>query len=230
MIDLIKDIFQTADFEVFDAGSFFLFTLKDRTSFWLVKELDSLDFIKDQDELFIEARKAASNNPVFDKNVSLLLLNKVTDDVDLKEIKKQTLEIEEDPYQFKKQVLFYTDTSYEELSVQLLLSDFKNLLSSQKIFKDYKDDYNVFSWQALLYRIAQKLPFIEITVEQNKDLTSLFDENATIVKRKGLDEINNRVNYVFTEKTASEIKELSADDVFDLLLTEEEKGNWNENK
>lgn len=230
MIDLIKDIFQTADFEVFDAGSFFLFTLKDRTSFWLVKELDSLDFIKDQDELFIEARKAASNNPVFDKNVSLLLLNKVTDDVDLKEIKKQTLEIEEDPYQFKKQVLFYTDSSCEELSAQLLHDDFKNLLSSQENFKNYKDNYNVFSWQALLYRIAQKLPFIEVEVEQNKDLSSLILVNETSVNEKGLKEINDRVNDVFADKTVAEIKELSADEVFDFLLTEEEKSNGTENK
>ena len=90
MIDLIKDIFQTADFEVLDADSFILFSLKERTSYWIVKETETLDFLKEQDDLFLKAKERSERNPAFDKNASLILLHKVADDADLKEIKKNT--------------------------------------------------------------------------------------------------------------------------------------------
>lgn len=230
MIEIIKNIFQESGFTGVEANFFTLFNYNDKTSYWIVKETETLDFLDKQDELFIEAKRNAKNNPAFDKNASLLLLYKVSDDSELTEFKKQVMEIEEDPYQFKKQVLIYNESAKDELDNQMFYYGFNELLSNQETFKEYKDNYLESTWQALLYRTAQKLPFVEIIVEQNKNLASLFQSNRTAITNKKLDDIQSKITEAFKELSADDIKGMDSDTIFDLLLTEEEKIDGTENK
>lgn len=230
MIEIVKNIFQKEGFIGVEANSFTLFSYSDKTSYWIVKEAETLDFLDKQDNIFIKAKELAKNNPKFDKNASLLLLYKIEEGANLKVIKKQILEIEEDPYQFKKQVLIYSELAKKALDSQLSKFSFCKLLSSQETFRDYKDNYTESSWQALLFRIAQKLPFIEIEVEKNKNLSSLFQRNQTALTNKGFDDINKKIEEAFNRISVSDIKNMDSDVVFDLLLTEEEKENGIEDK
>ncbi len=230
MIEIIKEIFKEAGFTGIENKSFTVFSYDDKTSFWIVIETNSLDFLHQQDELFIEAKEGVQNVPSFDKNASLLLLHKIPDDADFTEYKKQIIEIEEDPYHFKKQVLLYNETAKDELETQLLLDGFKETLSNQDTFKKYKEEYSELSWQALLYRTAQKLPFIEIIVEKNKNLASLFQSNQSAIKSKNLEDFHNHFTDAFNNKSADDIKGMSPDAVLDLLLTEDEKSYGTENK
>lgn len=230
MIEIVNNIFQEAGFTGVEANSFTLFSYSDKTSYWIVMESDTLNFLNVQDELFIEAKALVENNPAFDKNASLLLLYKIPDDTELTEFKKQIIEIEEDPYQLKKQVLVYSESAKDELDTQLLLYGLNELFSNQGIFKEYKDKYSESSWQALLYRIVQKLPFIDIKVDQNKNLASLFQSNLSAIKTKKMDEFHNQVTEAFEKLSDDDIKGMNSNAVLDLLLTEEEKEDGTENK
>lgn len=230
MIDIIKNIFQESEFIEQESDSFTLFSYSDKTSYWLVVEDDTFNFLTKQDELFKEAKILADNVPEFDKNTSLLLLCKIPDGSEIKEFKKQIMEIEEDPYQFKKQVLVYNNAAKDELDTQLMIESFSDLLSSPNTFKEYKDSYTESSWQALLFRTAQKLPFIKINVAKNKNLSSLFQNNQSALQSKSLDVFHNHITNAFEDKLATDIKDMNPEDVLNLLLTEEEKADGTENK
>jgi hypothetical protein len=230
MIEIIKNIFEISGFKSQETSSFILFFFEDKTSYWIVKEVETLDFLEEQDELFDSAKKIAEHDPVFDKNASLLLIQKVSSDTNLNDFKKEILEIEEDPYQFKKQVLIYSESVKDELDEQLLNYGFTELLVNQNTFKQYKENYPESTWHTLLYRIAQKLPFVPINIEKNKNLSSLFKTNQTAIVAKGFDEINTKITNGFETKLADDIKSMDSETVFNLLLTDEEKVDGIENK
>lgn len=229
MNKILSDIFKKDEFEKNETDSFVLFSLRNKTSYWIVKEINSLDFIQQQDELFLEAKKVVGNNPNFDKNASLLLLYKVDDTIDIVQLKEEILNIEEDPYQFKKQVLFYTEDSKEELSNELLQDSIETILSKQTIFEEYKNEFDLFSWKALLYRIAHKVPFVHLKIEENKDLASLFVDNKNVVKKAGLGNLDDMISDSFP-MSIDAIGKMKPEDVFELLLTDEEKKDELEDK
>ena len=74
MIDIIKNIFTQSGFKFQKSDNFYLFSFEKKISYWIVKECESLDFLKTQDELFNAAKLLTEHDPAFDKNASLLLL------------------------------------------------------------------------------------------------------------------------------------------------------------
>ena len=82
----------------------------------------------------------------------------------------------------------------------------------------------------MLYRIVHKLPIIDISVGEHKDLSSLFENNKNAIKKKKIEDLDDLLETVLSEKSVSDIKEMDSDDVLDLLITEEDKKDEPEDK
>ena len=97
------------------------------------------------------------------------------------------IEIENDPFYFKKYVLAYTTKSSKETIEKISPENFSSMLMQPKSFKALKDEAEVSDPYHLLYSIAHKLPFL-MTDVQVQD-TSLFS-NQYIPSEEMLDAFN----------------------------------------
>lgn len=183
MIGLIENLFSSYGFnsQKVANGYFFKTDIKSqKTQYWLVikvKDIGSL--VKEQSELF-DACKQVCQHPEFEKNAYMLVLYETDNNLDTS-TQNKIMSIEEDPYFFKKQVLYYSvqelTTLNESMNGQSLFYFLQSQLPSQETFSHYKTNPRFGNWQSLLYRTAMKLPFVEININASDGLASLFEEN-----------------------------------------------------
>lgn len=228
MKTIINDIFQKHGFIVqqLAEGNLYSFPLeREKTSFWLVIENDDLEILNRQNEYFRACKAAIDSNDI-DKNTSLLILVKVAETIKFKELKEKILSIEEDPYQFKKLVLFYSENELEALKYEIddaleepLSFIEQNIIASEN-FSTYKTNPTQFSWQSLIYRITHKIPFIKINVEQDNNLQSLFDNNYKILIQKGFAEFDDIMNSSLLSLTPEDLQNISSEEILERLTPE----------
>ena len=95
MINLISRIFEEAGLEEKANADFKIFALKEQQNYWLIVQYDDIDkVISEQIELFVKAKEIIQD-PTFDKNANLLVLNRVEAISDIKS--ESLLQIEENP-------------------------------------------------------------------------------------------------------------------------------------
>lgn len=228
MKTIVNDIFQKHGFIVqqLTEGNLYSFPLeREKTSFWLVIENDNLEILDRQNEYFRACKEAIDSNDI-DKNTSLLILVKVAETIKFKELKEKILSIEEDPYQFKKLVLFYSENELEALKYEIddaleepLSFIEQNIIASEN-FSKYKTNPTQFSWQSLIYRITHKIPFIKINVEQDNNLQSLFDTNYKILAQKGFAEFDDIMNSSLLSLTPEDLQNISSEEILERLTPE----------
>ena len=85
------------------------------------------------------------------------------------------IEIENDPFYFKKYVLAYTTESSKETIEKFSPENFSPMLMQPKSFKALKDEADSSGPYHLLYSIAHKLPFL-MTDVQVHDTTLLSNQ------------------------------------------------------
>ena len=155
---------------------------------WVVKHNDatihdywiiSYDFdIKQQGKIFEKIHETKiAQDPSFNKNLSLLYVKRM-DFIDLSIVDESIIEIENDPYYFKKYVLAYTDDSYEQL-FKLVTEDFSGVSLSDimmlpESFSKLQNEKS-FGPYHLLYSLAHKIPFLTMEVKPKN-----FDEVAKL--------------------------------------------------
>lgn len=218
MISLIDGLFRSYDLIPTEIDNGKLFAFKEssgRMAFWLVvHESDLVSLVERQPQLF-EACKQVCQDDALDKNISMLVLWDTGGKLEIGEMKKRIMSVEEDPYFFKKYVLYYSTTELNSLRTAMQkqsLSDFlMTQIISQETFAQYKKDpIEQKSWQPLLYRIAIKVPFVEINIEASGDLEALFEENKEKVKDESLSDFNNQFFEGLDSITVSTIKTMEA--------------------
>lgn len=132
--------------------------------FWIVTH--SFD-VNNQDLFFKICEKEIEGKryEAFEKNVSLLYLNEV--DSITTEIRNESVKIENNPFYFKKYVLLYEKSAWDDLATKIL-DDINTCLLNPLYFDELKtDNCSPFS---LLYEIAHKLPFFKIQVESSENI------------------------------------------------------------
>ena len=230
MKSIINSLFNYHDFikVEFGFGSLFFKDVEsDIRYYWLVVEVDILDsslILINQDSWF-DVCKDVIKDMDFDKNTSLLIINNTTaSDI----IRQNIFKIEEDPFQFKKYVLTYTDESLtilkskiEEDKSEILL----NLLVDENIFKEYKESHQNYSWHNLLYNIAHKHPFLKINVAINQDLENLFAKSKSELEGKNLTVFLDSFNEFFSEEILESLDKMNEDEVIELLNFNKDNGN-----
>ncbi|NRH21314.1 hypothetical protein HOO68_04690 [Candidatus Gracilibacteria bacterium] len=108
--------------------------------------------------------KKLSEFDAFDKNLNIIVLLKVENDLDISDdLKKRAYEIEEDPYFFRKKVIFYTQNQFANFTENNL-----NISSFSKIEEDIKDNNKRFILNLLVGLSFIKINFSgKITDEKN---------------------------------------------------------------
>lgn len=184
MNELISQLFETYGYIPVEIGSYTLFKSNEeshKTDFWLVVTTEQLLSIRESQISLFEVCNQIETSPELDKNLSMLILWNTGGNLELHTMKKQIVEIEEDPYFFKKHVLYFSNTELTEFQRQIdgqSITEFlNNYIPSKEAFLTYKNNSMSQSWQALMYRMAIKVPFIHINVNENESLESLFTQN-----------------------------------------------------
>lgn len=192
MIDLIKRIFIAAELEEKPNTDFKIYILKDQKNYWVIAQYEGDDInnvLNDQIELFVKTKELVQE-PTFDKNVNLLILNRVSK---LENVKfDNLLNIEENPYHFKKTILYYTDEELKNLNAVIgesnALTSIESLILKDEIFERHKISFDTNSFESLIYRIAIKIPFIKMRISQTNNLKSLEEINRKSVGHNLLNE------------------------------------------
>lgn len=224
MKNLIKQLFINEGFTSIDLNSKIFFT-KDIIGisyYWLVVQVDSLSTVIDSQDIWFEDCKDNIKLKDFDKNTSLLVLTEIEHSIAWK---KEVLLIEEDPFQFKKYVLGYTQDQLRELLSFSTIGEpeaIKNLITNETTFNDYKNSYSEYTWHNLLYTISQKLPFIKLNVTTEKGLDNLFEKLDKNLTKK---EVLNDFNFIDERMTTDlmfGIEDLNFEELHSLITTGEE--------
>ena len=159
---------------------------KNYADFWIIVNAVDAFKLEDQETIAEKAKTTIFNqHKEAEKNTSLLVLLEVEQ---ISEgILDTIIEIENDPFYFKKYVLAYTTKSSKETIEKISPENFSSMLMQPKSFKALKDEAEVSDPYHLLYSIAHKLPFL-MTDVQVQD-TSLFS-NQYIPSEEMLDAFN----------------------------------------
>lgn len=171
------------------------------TEFYLVIKIDDLSGITSSeseiiDEIYQRIRNIERNKSGYlglSKNTSLIILWEIDSHDDLDKKRKVIHEIEEDPYQLKKYVLWYTAEELEELNDVLddnSYSSIQDVILDTEEFSNFKTIQNASSYYSLLSRIFIKIPAlnVEVNVEKLYDLQEKINESLSRESLKNLEE------------------------------------------
>lgn len=232
MKDEIRDIFLELKFKEHKSlgSSFFIGDDKNKKTFWFVTDTDLMNILENQGE-FYEQCKAITTDKSLKKNCNLLLIHKIQDKLTEKN-RRTLLKIEENPYHFRKYVLYYTESELNELKnlqgEESLLNYIVNNAFDTEIFEQFKNKVEEYSGLALMYRILIKMPFIKIEsnpINGLKNLEKVIEEsvdsiNATI--------FHDRLLNNFEDYSVEDINNMEPDEVFSIVEmgeTEDEHQN-----
>jgi len=223
MIEIIQNIFQSNQFKSndFDNGIFYI-PNKERNAeeYWLVIRENIEHILSLQEKLFKDCKSLCSDAAV-DKNLSMLILWETDGSVPTDELKENIIRSEEDPYLFKKYVLYYSKKEVEELKKEAandgVVKFIKEKIVSREVFDVYKEEPYIQTWQSLLFRLAIKIPFLPIAIEESKGLQSLFETNENNVEENNLTQFNNSLTEKINNLRDKEIKDMPALELFNEL-------------
>lgn len=148
---------------------------KDYADFWIIKDAVNAFKLEEQETIADKAKTTFNQYREAEKNTSLLVLLEVEQISE--DILDTIIEIENDPFYFKKYVLAYTTKSSKETIEKFSPENFSSMLMQPESFKALKDEADSSGPYHLLYSIAHKLPFL-MTDVQVQD-TSLLSNQYT---------------------------------------------------
>lgn len=206
-----------------DFGSAFSFEEDTRRTYWLIVRLENLDSVLETQSEYFQKTKELFNTPWFDKNANLLILYETSDISDIK-LKSQIIEVEEDPYLFKKQVLLCSDRESEYLKEAITASgltvkDFiEGQIISPEIFLKHKNNFNTNNYESLIYRIPQKIPFIKLKFATEHGLETLNESHRNVVDNSIYAEMNQLIEDNYFELSTEDLKNITAHEIYHKLL------------
>ena len=120
--------------------------------------------------------------PEFDKNVSFLIC--VNNSSEEKDLEKEVLKIEEDPYCFKKFVFTYTEKEIAHLEKQTEKTEIWEYM--QKIMNELREGNVTFNGVGIdfILRLFIKLPFLPANVAKTQEKTNLMKEIESHLEEK----------------------------------------------
>jgi len=231
MIDIVDRILVHHGFKLIDGNISFgkFYTLSERNDcsyYWLVVNIDNIgEVLENQDQWFEECKEKLLL-PDFNKNTSLLVLNQYQEDFE--QWRKKVYTVEEDPYQFKKYVLRYTDEIVSELkenSSDGNVEEIIKLMTNEDVFSSYKNSHKLgeYSWYDLLYGIANKLPFLNLGIDKVDNLGSLFDDTKTKLENQNLLADFNDIDDKFTDKVLAELDNIELEGLLTILKSNDDE-------
>ena len=206
-----------------DFGKVHYFKETNQFSFWLVLETTNLNTVIENQSKFFTTTKELLKSEWFDKNANLLILYKSI--LGFPVDKNRIIDIEENPFLFKKQILVYTEIEKQKLSEAISNSTlttkkfFEQKLLSNSIFEQHKTNLNNNDFESLLYRIAHKVPFLNINVAQKDGLSALTENNKNeVIKNSSLNELDDLISELILDITSDDVMSISSEAIYDKIL------------
>lgn len=229
MINLISRIFEEAGLEEKANTDFKIYALKEQQNYWVIVQYDDLDkIISEQIELFVKAKEIIQE-PTFDKNANLLVLNRVEAISNIKS--ENLLQIEENPYHFKKSILYYTEEELKNLSDtigdSIALPTIESLILTDTIFEKHKMHFDANDFESLVYRMAIKIPFIKINITQTNNLKSLEEINKKSVENNQLNDLLEQNFFSLSDEDFSAMTDEAILEKLKSVLPDENQQNQN---
>lgn len=156
MKDFIKNTFQQYGYhEIGRLDDFIVMKMNDFEDYWVIAE--GLDAFIRQSEIHDRLENGLLKEyPKFEKNTSMLLLENNKADYEY------NMNVEKDPFVFKKYVLNYSDEALNEMvELNNQYEGIGNAVLQEDVFKRLADS-NKHGGAALLYGLMHKLPFIPV--------------------------------------------------------------------
>lgn len=228
MLNIICDLFELYNYEKIDLEQGFLFSHpndSEKKDFWIVIEEDDLSSVVLRQSDMLNDCKIKYESNDLEKNASLLILWNTTGELELSEMKKLIMPIEENPYYFKKHVLYYSPSELEEFNSKLEdnnLSDFfSSNITNEETFRDYKENPLQGSWRELFYRVTIKLPFINININTSSNIESLqhiINNKLENNNDNRLIHLNNHLFELYEDLTIEQIGSKEPSEIIDSLF------------
>jgi len=142
-----------------------------------LKSADSYNF--EIEEMTPEELK---RDPAFQKNTDLVVLLGIDSLGELFLHEKSIFSVEENPYYYKKYVLYFSPEEREFIG-DLNFSDLSEIILNREKFKGYKSEPSKPSIYSIVARLFIKLPFLKVPVDEkelkdvNKILSSELSDN-----------------------------------------------------
>ncbi|MBR6124153.1 hypothetical protein IKQ19_11265 [Candidatus Saccharibacteria bacterium] len=183
--DFIEQLFFHADYKL-EKKEFNIYYHSKFTDFWIIVDSFSLE---EQSTLFDEIKKIKNQFQGFERNLSILILNRKNSEKYLSE--DSCIEIENDPFYFKKNVLSYTQEDADKLISKVKPKEFSKKLFNEEFFKSVENGNPESSNEFYLaYSIAQKLPFVIMDIEKKEyECESFYNKKANENDEKDIDTI-----------------------------------------
>jgi len=143
------------------------------------------------EEVMRQVPETLTTEPAFGKNCDLVLIHKLSDLADFRFIEEKALEIEEDPFHFKKYFFYYSDAE-ERAAASKSFIDFRNIITDKAEFNSYKKNPIKGNFYSLAARMYIKLPFLAVPYSK-RDLEPLADTVISRTKEEGLHELFLRI-------------------------------------
>ncbi len=188
MLNKLESIFHNNDFEtVFDNDDLKVLKRNDNSKFeyFVIVELNDLKNVLKEKQLdYLKIIKENIKDKEVDKNSTLLFCFK-NESLPLQaDVYKNILEIEEDPYYFRKLVLPYTQQQLEKIRE---LNNFDQIIEEPKKFEEFKRECKSQNLTDSIYEIVSqlyiKLPFFKLPViTETKNI--VLDEYRNSLKEK----------------------------------------------
>ncbi|QHL87949.1 hypothetical protein GU926_11105 [Nibribacter ruber] len=216
MTDILKSILQQLNFtiaqqESLPVGSFLAsFSSSQKEEYFLVLNVASLNPDKWAEEKLDQSLADLvsfwkGHLSGFSKNVSLLVLWQVLSEEEVENSKRFIFELEEDPYDFKKYVLFYTEPELSAFTDKFSedgyrLEDLQKELNNPNSFESFKSYLKskapsaeeTFRYFSLLSRIFIKVPILR-TTSQHQEVYDLQNAIDSMFRLKGHEVLQQRL-------------------------------------
>jgi hypothetical protein len=170
--------------------------------------IDVLDVDVIHDTIFNSTPDSLVASPAFSKNTDLIVLLKLNNLAQYKNLEEKIFLIEENPYHFKKYVLYYTEDELNFITGKGYL-DIKETLNDHGEFINYKNSPLKPCIYNLVARVFIKIPFL-IMPALKKDFVPINLQISSLVNELQLATLYGKI----------EAKAASKETDIDLLLQE----------
>ncbi|QNM95110.1 ABC-three component system middle component 1 [Chitinimonas koreensis] len=169
--NIIHAALEENHFSLIDKGELTQYYIRENGESVRFSILHQMEKLPSPEELNIEitqnAPKSFLNNSAFRKNCDLICIVKLKSLSDFKTIEDAIFSIEEDPYHYKKYVLYYS-ASEEEITNNLSYTDIIKTISDKQKFDEYKSDPLAPSIYSIAAKIFIKLPFLQLPFKKRE--------------------------------------------------------------
>jgi hypothetical protein len=159
----------------------------DECRFVILKNTNNLDDVDIINSSTIEVIPTEiKDDPAFNKNTDLILVVKFGQLSDFKKVEDKIFSIEEDPYHFKKYVLYYIEGE-ERLLAGKTFEDIRGFILNRESFKQYKSSPLNPSLYGIAARIFIKLPFLDMPINESQLTPLALQADALLSESNFLD-------------------------------------------